>query len=70
MPLTSMDLLSLWYRALQAEIGIGIRTDDRRYLQSELYKARAASGDPELEKLVMMMPNNNEVWLCKRAVEL
>lgn len=68
--LTSALVLPLWYRALETEIGIGIRTDDRRALQTALYRARDEHNDPDLQRLIMFMPNNDEVWLCKKEVEL
>lgn len=63
-------LLPLWYQALREEIGIAIPTNDRTHLSVQLYKARKESGDPQLERIILFMPNNGEVWLCRKEVEM
>jgi hypothetical protein len=67
--------LPLWQRALETEIGIafvisGVR---REYFRKTLYDAKKAAGDPALEDLVMFLPAapfDNEIWICKKQVEL
>lgn len=67
--------LPLWLRALDVEIGIGftIRGITREYFRNELYAARKASADPRLDGLIMFLPappHDNEIWICKKEVEL
>jgi hypothetical protein len=67
--------LPLWTRALEVEIGIafiinGVRRD---YFRNTMYEARKAAGDPRLEDLIMFLPaapHDNEIWICKKQVEL
>jgi hypothetical protein len=70
-------LLPLWHRALASEIGIAIRTNDRRWLQTALYEARSRANDPQLEKIMLVMPGKDlegnpsqEVMMLKKQVEL
>lgn len=73
MPTITPDLcLALWNRALDSEIGLAIETDDKRGLINLMYKVRQDAKNPELEKLIMVMPGKyeNEIWLAKKAVEL
>lgn len=63
--------LALWHRALEADIGVGVKTDDRRWLQNVLYEARKEANDPRLEGLVVMIPpDTTEVWICHKTAEL
>jgi hypothetical protein len=67
--------LPLWTRALDVEIGIafsisGVR---REYFRNTLYEARKQAADPRLDDLIMFLPAapcDNEIWICKREVEL
>ena len=67
--------LPLWTRALDVEIGIafpisGVR---REYFRNILYEARKQAADPRLDDLIMFLPAapcDNEIWICKREVEL
>lgn len=67
--------LPLWIRALEVEIGIGFRISGvrRDYFRNTLYEARKAAADPRLDALIMFLPaapHDNEVWICKKEVEL
>jgi len=64
--------LPLWERALDLEIGFAFKVSGctREYFRNELYKAKSMSGDPRFAELIMFLPNNDEIWICKRAVEL
>ena len=53
-------LLDLWYRALESEVGVAIPTDNRALLRQHLYRARADSGDPRLDDLVIIMPEKED----------
>ena len=67
--------LPLWTRALEVEIGIafvisGVR---REYFRNTLYEARKASADRRYEDLIMFLPaapHDNEIWICKKQVEI
>ena len=63
-------LLDLWNRALKSEVGISIQTDNRTLLRQHLYRARADSGDPKLDDLVMIMPEQeDEIWLVHKDAD-
>jgi hypothetical protein len=67
--------LPLWERALEVEIGIGFVVSgvDRDYFRNTLYETRKQSGDPRLSELVMFLPAaplDNQIWICKKAVEM
>lgn len=67
--------LPLWERALETEIGIAFTVSgmDRVNFKVELYQARKLSGNPELHNLIMFIPaapHDNEIWICKKEVEL
>lgn len=70
-----LTYLPLWQRALECEIGIRfvISGVERRYFANTLYEARKAANDPALADLIMFQPAapfDNELWICKRQVEL
>jgi hypothetical protein len=66
--------LPLWQRALDpaVEIGIGFTVSGctREYFKAVLYEARKQSKDPRLQELIMFLPNNGEIWICKKSVEM
>lgn len=67
--------LPLWTRALDHEIGIRfcVAGVDRGYFRNTLYEARSAANDPRLADLMMFLPAapfDNEIWICKKQVEL
>lgn len=67
--------LPLWQRALEDEIGIRfcIAGVDRGYFRNTLYETRKVANDPQLDDLIMFLPAapfDNEIWICKKAVEL
>lgn len=72
MPLTPTTALAIWSRAAAAEIGVGIKTNDKRSLQNMLYTVRQNSGDASLDNLVIVLPKEpeDEVWIVKRQVEM
>lgn len=70
-----LTYLPLWQRALDQEIGIRfcIANVDREYFRITLYECRRQANDPALEGLVMFAPAapyDNEIWICKKSVEL
>lgn len=67
--------LPLWERALECEIGIAFKISgvDREYFRATLYECRKQAADPRLDSLIMFAPagdHMDEIWLCKKAVEL
>jgi hypothetical protein len=63
-------LLDLWIAALKEEVGIAITTDNRGLMRQHLYKARADARNPELEAIVMLLPENeNEIWLVHKDAD-
>ena len=71
MPIPHEILMTLWYRALEAEIGIAIPTDRRRDMANEMYVARGKMADPELMNLTIQQPaKSDEIWICHKSVEI
>jgi hypothetical protein len=63
-------LLDLWVKALNSTVGIAIPTDNRNVLRNHLYKARAEANMPELEEVIMILPENeNEIWLVRKDAD-
>jgi hypothetical protein len=67
--------VTLWQRALDVEIGIRFEVSgwSREQFRNFMYEARQAARDPRLQELMMFLPaapHDNEVWLCKKTVEL
>lgn len=63
-------LLELWEKAYSSPVGIAIPTDNRNVLRNHLYKARAEANRPELEDVVMILPENeNEIWLVRKDAD-
>ena len=65
------QLLSLWERALAAEIGIAMKTNSPRAFQNELYKARQThDADGRFAGLALVLPNaKDEVWIVHKQRE-
>ena len=62
------SLLDLWIGALAAEVGISIKTNDRRLLQQQLYRERQAKGTKEMEDLAICVPDlEGELWILKKT---
>lgn len=63
-------LLELWLAAFKAEVGIAIPTDNRKVLRQHLYRARAEADNPELEDIVMLLPEReDELWLVHKDAD-
>ena len=68
-------MLPLWQRALETEIGIGFKVTgmSREQFRTQLYDCRQQSRDPRLQDLMTFCPAapcDDEVWICKKQVEL
>jgi len=64
------EFLPCWYNALDEEIGILIRTNDRIKLVNTLYDARKEAADPELEALMICQVSEDTIFIAKKATEL
>ena len=63
-------MLELWKQALEEAVGIAIVTDNRKLLQQHLYRARVEAKDPELEQIVIILPENeDELWLVHKDAD-
>ena len=63
-------LLELWFAALRSETGIAIPTDNRSLLRQHLYRARAEANKPELDDLVILLPDiEGELWLVHKDAD-
>jgi hypothetical protein len=71
MPRNHNIYIPLWERALEAEIGIAIRTNQPQLLRQELYAARKSASRPEFDEVIMFLPKDkDEVFLCRKTVEI
>lgn len=60
--------LEILYAALGSRFGIAVEVSDMQIAQSRLYAARARSGDPDLDKLMLRKSPYNpqgELWIIK-----
>jgi hypothetical protein len=63
-------LLEFWEAALKSAVGIAIQTDNRNTLRNHLYKARAEANNPELDQVVMILPEReDELWLVRKDAD-
>jgi hypothetical protein len=62
--------LPLLYNALEEEIGLFVRTNDRVKLVNTLYEARQKAGDEALDELMLFQPETDVVFIAKRSTEL
>lgn len=63
-------LLEFWETALKSEVGIAIQTDNRALLRNHLYRARAEANNPELDQVVMILPEReDELWLVRKDAD-
>lgn len=63
-------LLEFWQTALKSEVGIAIQTDNRALLRQHLYRARAEANNPELDELVILLPEKeDEIWIVRKDAD-
>ena len=58
------------YRALEAQIGIVVKTSDPKLLQQKLYSARRELQNPDFEALTFALSRTKpetELWIVKKA---
>jgi len=70
MKLDQRHLMAIWERALAAEIGIAIESDNGKHLRAILYKARAASKRQDLKSISIYLTASNKVMLVKQTTSL
>ena len=65
------DLLDFWQAALGLEVGLSIKSTDRKLLQQQLYRARSESGIAAYQDLCISYPDKEgELWILhKEALE-
>ena len=64
-------LRPLWDRALEAEIGIGIKTNNAKFLRLELLAARKSYKSHAYDELITFVPEGlDEVFIAHKSVEL
>ena len=64
------DYVEFLYRALDAEVGIAISTNDPDRLQAKLYAARRATPDPKLAELSITPSRTapgKELWVVRKT---
>lgn len=67
---TTLPLVEFLHRALAAEIGIVVRTNDTDLLRNRLYAARRQAQNPDFESLSLMFSRSapkTELWIVKKA---
>lgn len=67
--------LAYWERALTEEFGVIIELDKpegKRTIMKDLYEARAKSGNPDLDVLMIANPGDNpaEIWIVKKTTDM
>jgi hypothetical protein len=63
------DLLDFWQAALGLEVGLSIKSTDRKLLQQQLYRARQESGIVALQDLCISYPDKEgELWILHKEV--
>lgn len=66
-----MNYVEFLYRALEARVGIVIKTSDPKFLQQKLYQARSKNPVPGFENLTFAPSRANpesELWIVKKAM--
>lgn len=64
------EYLPYWYNAMDEEIGLLVRTNDRRKLTAILYEARQEAGDESLSELMLLQIAEDTIFIAKRSTEV
>jgi hypothetical protein len=67
----TVSTLEFWYAALNSEVGVCLRTNERDKLRAVLYKSRADACDPDLDDL-SLVPSptaTDELWIVKKGAK-
>lgn len=70
MPTSPLILQALYDRALEEEIGIAFRVENRRLFINKLYAFRKESREPQYDNIIIYSPNTGEIFMVKKTVEL
>lgn len=73
MPQATLPIIqALWTRALEAEFGIAVETEDKPLILNLLYEQRKRMLNPALADLVIIKPGRypKELWIVKKSVEM
>lgn len=64
-------MLEYWYKALHQPLGFRFSVSDRELFRQKLYQAREQSGDPDLDKLGIVLPPGRptEVWIVHKEIQ-
>lgn len=63
-------LVDYWLLALRSKDGVLIETDNRMLLRQHLYRARAEANNPDLESIVLVLPEqSNQIWLVHKHAD-
>jgi hypothetical protein len=65
-----MNLLEFLYRALDAKVGIAIKTSDPVRLRAKLYETRREAAQPAFEELSILISRahpKSEVWIVRKT---
>ena len=68
-----VDYLELWYKALALPFGLVVRIEGpRKSFRARLYAARAASQDPELQRLslVLTAADPQEICIVHKVIDI
>lgn len=64
------ELIAIWSAANEVDIGIRIKTTERKLLQQQLYRARSELGDDRFNHIVIVMPQEeDELILVRRDAD-
>ena len=62
-----MKPIDMWLAALRSPYGKAIGSTNRMLLRQHLYKARLAAKNPELDSMIMLLPEQaDEIWLVHK----
>ena len=64
--MTDFEILEFWYAALNAEIGVKIRTNDPTRLRKGLLRVREEAQDESLSALTILDLSPDYILICKR----
>lgn len=68
---STSNLLDLWSRAAESEIGIAVQTNDPKALRTKLLNTVREADHPQKDQLITFLPEGkDEVFICRKTVEL
>ena len=64
------SLRQVWLAALEQELGLAIKVDQKPMIRNDLLTTRREMNDPRLAELMLCMPPGDEIFIVKKSVEL